>query len=233
MRLSRDLTEPLVDAVVESGLSVDAVGEEPVAARAWRGCSSTGRASATSSGSVRPTPTRGSPTRSRPRCRGSRPRPRSRWSSARGTCPARASSTPSPSWTGCARPVAAPGTRSRPTSRWRSTSPRRPRRRSRRSSRATGSTSPRRLGDVLLQVLFHARVAEDASEADERFDIDDVAGGLVAKARPAPPARLRRRRRLHTRGGRGGLGADQGAGEGRQVGSLNPFPRPSSCATVW
>ncbi|CAN7327852.1 MazG family protein [Knoellia sp. LjRoot47] len=37
------------------------------------------------------------------------------------------------------------------------------------------------LGDVLLQVLFHARVAEDASEADERFDIDDVAGGLVAK----------------------------------------------------
>lgn len=37
------------------------------------------------------------------------------------------------------------------------------------------------LGDVLLQVLFHSRVAEDASEADERFDIDDVAGGLVAK----------------------------------------------------
>ena len=37
------------------------------------------------------------------------------------------------------------------------------------------------LGDVLLQVLFHARVAEDASEADDRFDIDDVAGGLVAK----------------------------------------------------
>ncbi len=37
------------------------------------------------------------------------------------------------------------------------------------------------LGDVLLQVLFHARVAEDATTGTERFDIDDVAGGLVAK----------------------------------------------------
>lgn len=37
------------------------------------------------------------------------------------------------------------------------------------------------LGDVLLQVLFHARVAEDAETDEERFDIDDVAGGLVAK----------------------------------------------------
>lgn len=34
------------------------------------------------------------------------------------------------------------------------------------------------LGDVLLQVLFHARVAE---EGDEPFDIDDVAAGLVGK----------------------------------------------------
>ncbi|GAA4111729.1 hypothetical protein GCM10022415_06070 [Knoellia locipacati] len=37
------------------------------------------------------------------------------------------------------------------------------------------------LGDVLLQVLFHARVAEDAGDDADRFDIDDVAGGLVAK----------------------------------------------------
>ena len=36
------------------------------------------------------------------------------------------------------------------------------------------------LGDVLLQVAFHARVAEEAPE-DERWSIDDVAGGLVAK----------------------------------------------------
>ncbi|MDO5503500.1 MAG: MazG family protein [Actinomycetia bacterium] len=37
------------------------------------------------------------------------------------------------------------------------------------------------LGDVLLQVVFHARVAEDASSPQDRFDIDDVAGHLVAK----------------------------------------------------
>ena len=35
------------------------------------------------------------------------------------------------------------------------------------------------LGDVLLQVLFHSRVAEESPTAP--FDIDDVAGGLVAK----------------------------------------------------
>lgn len=35
------------------------------------------------------------------------------------------------------------------------------------------------LGDVLLQVLFHARVAQERGE--EGFDIDDVAGGLVDK----------------------------------------------------
>jgi XTP/dITP diphosphohydrolase len=34
------------------------------------------------------------------------------------------------------------------------------------------------LGDVLLQVLFHARVAQEGREA---FDVDDVAGELVAK----------------------------------------------------
>ncbi|HEY3504069.1 MAG TPA: MazG family protein [Actinocatenispora sp.] len=34
------------------------------------------------------------------------------------------------------------------------------------------------LGDVLFQVAFHARVA---AEHDDRFDIDDVAGDLVAK----------------------------------------------------
>jgi XTP/dITP diphosphohydrolase len=36
------------------------------------------------------------------------------------------------------------------------------------------------LGDVLLQVVFHARVAEEAGP-DRRFDVDDVAGDLVAK----------------------------------------------------
>ncbi|MEW1660842.1 MULTISPECIES: nucleoside triphosphate pyrophosphohydrolase [unclassified Streptomyces] len=35
------------------------------------------------------------------------------------------------------------------------------------------------LGDVLLQVVFHARIAQD--DADEPFSIDDVAGTLVEK----------------------------------------------------
>jgi XTP/dITP diphosphohydrolase len=35
------------------------------------------------------------------------------------------------------------------------------------------------LGDVLLQVIFHARIAEDDEEAP--FSIDDVAGGIVGK----------------------------------------------------
>ena len=34
------------------------------------------------------------------------------------------------------------------------------------------------LGDLLLQVLFHARIADEASDG---FDIDDVAGDLVDK----------------------------------------------------
>ncbi|MCZ7431617.1 nucleoside triphosphate pyrophosphohydrolase [Streptomyces sp. WMMC1477] len=35
------------------------------------------------------------------------------------------------------------------------------------------------LGDVLLQVVFHARIAQD--DPDEPFSIDDVAAGIVAK----------------------------------------------------
>ncbi|MER5291467.1 nucleoside triphosphate pyrophosphohydrolase [Streptomyces pharetrae] len=35
------------------------------------------------------------------------------------------------------------------------------------------------LGDVLLQVVFHARIAEEDPEAP--FSVDDVAGGIVAK----------------------------------------------------
>ncbi|MHA3705037.1 MazG family protein [Jatrophihabitans sp. YIM 134969] len=37
------------------------------------------------------------------------------------------------------------------------------------------------LGDVLLQVLFHARIAAETPVADGGFDIDDVAQGLVDK----------------------------------------------------
>jgi XTP/dITP diphosphohydrolase len=35
------------------------------------------------------------------------------------------------------------------------------------------------LGDVLLQVMFHARVAQE--HADDPFDVDDVAAGIVSK----------------------------------------------------
>lgn len=37
------------------------------------------------------------------------------------------------------------------------------------------------LGDVLLQVIFHARIAAESPMADGGFDIDDVATGLVDK----------------------------------------------------
>jgi XTP/dITP diphosphohydrolase len=42
------------------------------------------------------------------------------------------------------------------------------------------------LGDVLMQVVFHARVAEDATDGDVdagggRFDVDEVAAGIASK----------------------------------------------------
>src|SRR4029079_4366892 len=44
------------------------------------------------------------------------------------------------------------------------------------------------LGDVLLQVLFHARIAEDAPE--NAFTIDDVADALVRKLGNRAPSVL-------------------------------------------
>ncbi len=41
------------------------------------------------------------------------------------------------------------------------------------------------LGDLLLQVVFHARVAQD--DPDAPFDVDDVAAGIVAKLRRQHP----------------------------------------------
>jgi XTP/dITP diphosphohydrolase len=48
---------------------------------------------------------------------------------------------------------------------------------------ADGVAVREELGDVLLQVLFHARVASEAPEelGGVRFDVDDVAADLVAK----------------------------------------------------
>jgi XTP/dITP diphosphohydrolase len=54
------------------------------------------------------------------------------------------------------------------------------------------------LGDVLLQVAFHARVAEE--DPAEPFDIDDVAAGIVAKLV---------RRHPHVFGGSSGIDGDE------------------------
>ena len=37
------------------------------------------------------------------------------------------------------------------------------------------------LGDLLLQVVFHARIASESAPADGGFDVEDVAGGIVDK----------------------------------------------------
>ena len=55
------------------------------------------------------------------------------------------------------------------------------------------------LGDVLLQVAFHARLAEE-NDPDERWTVDDVAGDLVAKLV---------RRHPHVFGDRNVSGADE------------------------
>lgn len=44
-----------------------------------------------------------------------------------------------------------------------------------------GAAVREELGDVLLQVLFHARIASEQVAAGGGFDIDDVAGDLVDK----------------------------------------------------
>ena len=46
------------------------------------------------------------------------------------------------------------------------------------------------LGDLQLQVVFHARMAEEAGH----FTLDDVIDAHLRQARAPPPAHLRRRR---------------------------------------
>jgi XTP/dITP diphosphohydrolase len=55
------------------------------------------------------------------------------------------------------------------------------------------------IGDVLFQVLFHARIASERSAADARFTIDGVADTPAAKL-------LRRHPRVFTRRSVGGRG---------------------------
>ena len=62
------------------------------------------------------------------------------------------------------------------------------------------------LGDVLLQVVFHAQIAAD----DRAWDVDDVADAIVTQADPPSSACVRRRRGLGRRRSADELGADQG-----------------------
>ena len=108
----------------------------------------------------------------------------------------RSSSAPSRSWTGCARRAAARGTPSRPT---RSLAPYLLEE-TYEVLEAIETDDPallrEELGDLLLQVLFHARLAE---EEPGPVSIDDVAGDLVDKLVRRHPARVRRRGERPTR----------------------------------
>ena len=72
------------------------------------------------------------------------------------------------------------------------------------------------LGDVLLQVVFHARVAAEAAP-ERRFDVDDVAGDLVDKLVRRHPHVFGDAGPRDVAPGRGRLGGDQ---EGREAAAL-------------
>ena len=76
--------------------------------------------------------------------------------------------------------MAVRGTPSKTTRASRRTCSKRPTRRSRRSRTRILRGLREELGDVLLQVAFHARLAEELPVA-QRWTIDDVATGLVDK----------------------------------------------------
>lgn len=65
------------------------------------------------------------------------------------------------------------------------------------------------LGDLLLQVVFHARVAEEHPE--DPFTLDDVARVLLDKLVRRHPHVRRHRGRAHVHGRRGGVARDQEA----------------------
>ena len=66
------------------------------------------------------------------------------------------------------------------------------------------------LGDLLLQVVFHARMAEEAGA----FDFGDVVESITAQADPPPSARVRRRARPLAGRHKGALGRDQASRKG-------------------
>ena len=86
--------------------------------------------------------------------------------------------------------------------------------RSRRSRPTIAALLREELGDLLLQVLFHARLAEELPP-EQAFGIDDVAGRPGRQADPPAPARVRRRR---SRATPSALERDLGAAEDRREG---------------
>ena len=69
------------------------------------------------------------------------------------------------------------------------------------------------LGDLLLQVVFHARMAEEQGA----FDFGDVVEAIAAKLDPPASACVRRQDGTsHAASRRGPVGAHQGAGKGRE-----------------
>ena len=67
------------------------------------------------------------------------------------------------------------------------------------------------LGDLLLQVVFHARMAQEQGA----FDFGDVVEAITDEADPPASACVRRGARAVARGGRRALGPHQGRGKGR------------------
>ena len=67
------------------------------------------------------------------------------------------------------------------------------------------------LGDLWLQIVLHAQLAAEAGI----FDLADVQAAIASQDRPAPPARVRRRRRPDRVRREPAVGADQGRRAGR------------------
>ena len=76
------------------------------------------------------------------------------------------------------------------------------------------------LGDLLLQVVYHARMAEE----QRAFAFADVVDAITQKDDPPPPARVRQRSGARRRRGAGLLGAHQGRGDGLQLATDSPIP---------
>ena len=67
------------------------------------------------------------------------------------------------------------------------------------------------LGDLLLQVVFHARMAQEQGA----FDFGDVVEAITDQADPPASARVRRRARADAGRGQRPVGPHQGRGKGR------------------